>query len=413
MQIEIISIGDELLIGQTVNTNAAWIGDQLLSIGTQPTWITTIGDRPEHIEQALKIAESRAQIILVTGGLGPTHDDVTKDVIARYFHANLVMNKEALARIQERFRKRGIALSDVNRAQALVPDKAEVITNEIGTAPGLKLTRDGKIFYVMPGVPKEMKMMMQKSILPEIHRLLDGQVIKKKILYTTGVAESVLFKKLGDIREIERYTSVAFLPDLNGVKIRLLVQAQSEKDADDAIRKAESLIRPKIENYIFSDTTDKLEEVIADLLQKSGKTVSVAESCTGGLIANRLTNISGSSHYFERGVVSYSNQAKIEILGVPSALIEEKGAVSAEVAKAMAEGVRKLAKTDLGISTTGIAGPTGGTKEKPVGLVYIGYSDERETIVERYVFTNDRLANKYRFSQAALNLLREKIQGIK
>ncbi len=409
MDIEIISIGDELLIGQTVNSNAAWMGEQLLSIGAEVTWITTVGDRVEYIEQALRIAETRAQIVLVTGGLGPTHDDITKKVICQYFKSKLVLNESVLAAIKERLQRRGIPLSESNRQQALVPENAGVIPNEIGTAPGLKFSRNGKVIYVMPGVPREMQLMMVNYILPEISSMLNGQVVKKKILFTTGIAESVLFEKLGDIEAIEQYASIAFLPGLDGVKIRLLVKAKSESEAEERLQKAERLVRQNIEPYIYADDDVLIEKVIGDLLTEKKRTVAVAESCTGGLIANRLTNVSGSSLYFERGVVSYSNQAKIDLLGVPADLIEKYGAVSAEVAKAMAKGVRERANTNYGISTTGIAGPTGGSKEKPVGLVFIGYSDKNKTIYERHIFTRDRLANKYRFSQAALNLLRREI----
>lgn len=412
MSTEIISIGDELLIGQTVNTNASWMGEQLLKAGIRVDWVTTVGDSAAHIEQALQIAETRAKVVLLTGGLGPTHDDITKKVICQFFDSKMILHEQVLEHIKARFKTRGIAMSQVNRDQALVPEKAKVIFNDNGTAPGMLLERNGVTFYVMPGVPREMKAIMERSVIPQLKEKFAERAIFFKMFCTTGVAESTLFQKIGDINEIEKYAKLAFLPSPSGVKMRLMAERQTQQEAQAALKKAESLLRKNIESFIYAIDNCSLEQVVASILTKQGKTLAVAESCTGGLLANKLTNISGSSTFFDRGIVSYSNQAKTETLGVPEYLIAEHGAVSEQVAKAMAEGVRKIAGTDYGLSTTGIAGPTGGTPEKPVGLVFIGYSDKYETIGQRFNFISDRAGNKERAVAAALNLLRKKMGGI-
>ena len=409
MRVEIISVGDELLIGQTMNTNAGWMGEQLLNIGVHVDWVTTVGDSKERLRQAVQIAESRADVILVTGGLGPTHDDVTKLVLTAYFASTLVLNKDILQEVKERFRKRGFKMAKVNEEQALVPDKAKLITNALGTAPGLIFEKGSKTFYVMPGVPREMKSMMRDTVLPQLKGQLDGEAIRVKKLMTTGIPESTLFERLDNLAEIEQYAQVAFLPNLFGVKIRLMARADNDTEAEYKLAHAEKLVRDKINRDIFADKDISLEEAIAELLVHRRETLAVAESCTGGMISNRLTNIPGSSQFYERGIISYSNKAKIEILRVPEALILQHGAVSPQVALSMARGVRKLAGTNYGLSVTGIAGPSGGTPEKPVGLVFIGFADENESTFEKHTFANDRIGNKQRSVQAALNLLRKKI----
>ena len=412
MRVEIISVGDELLIGQVINTNAAWMGEQLLNAGVQPNWITTVGDHEKRIAEVLHVAQSRADVVLLTGGLGPTHDDVTKKVLCQHFDCELVLDNSTLEHIKALFRHRGIPMSKVNEAQALIPDKAEVIFNDRGTAPGLRLRQDGKVVYVMPGVPFEMKSMMQRVILPEIQELAGSRRIATRVLCTIGIAESSLFEKLGDIAAIEKFVKMAFLPSPGGIRIRLTAEAEDAGTAKSALNSAEMLIREKANAYIFADEDITLEEAIARILIAEKKTIAIAESCTGGLISHKLTNISGSSNYLDRAVISYSNIAKTEELEVPAELLEMHGAVSAEAACAMAEGVRRVARTDIGISTTGIAGPTGGSDEKPVGLVYIAVAVFAGTVWERHQFTGDRLTNKERFAYSALNLLRKRLLGI-
>jgi len=410
MRVEIISIGDELLLGQTVNTNASWIGEKLLNIGIQVEWITTVGDTYQNLRQALQIAEKRADSIIVTGGLGPTHDDITKPVVVDYFSSNLVMNQEILTTIRERFAKRGYDMAKVNEDQARVPDNAKLVENKLGTAPGMIFQKSNKTFYILPGVPREMKGMMNRVVIPDLQSRKGRETIKIKTLMTTGVPESILFEKLDNLSDIEKQARVAFLPSLMGVKIRLTARGGDEKIAENRLERAEKLVRQKINREIYADKVVSLEETIAQLLSSRDETVAVAESCTGGLISNQLTNIPGSSTFFERGIVAYSNEAKMTLLGVDPQLLNRHGAVSEPVARAMAVGVRNLAKTTYGISVTGIAGPGGGTAEKPVGLVYVGFADVEKTLCEKHTFANDRIGNKMRSLQAALNLLRKQIE---
>ncbi|MBN1466564.1 competence/damage-inducible protein A [candidate division KSB1 bacterium] len=407
MRVEIISVGDELLIGQTINTNASWIGEQLLNIGLMVEWVTIVGDSAEDLHLALRTAAARADVVLITGGLGPTHDDITKTVVADYFGAALILNEEVLEQVKERFRKRGLPMAKVNEGQALVPAGAEVIKNVNGTAPGMVFHRAEQLFYVMPGVPHEMKAMMTNAVLPQLKRQLHGSAIRVKKLMTTGVPESVLFERLDSLAEIEKYARVAFLPDLFGVKLRLMARGEDEAVAAANLSRAEKMVREKIGGDIYAENDLSLEEAIAASLVERGETIAVAESCTGGMIADRLTNIPGSSQFFTGAIVAYSNKLKIDVLRVPAALIEEHGAVSSEVAGAMAEGVRRVAQVDYGLAVTGIAGPTGGSIEKPVGLVFIGYADKDRCVTEKYTFADDRIGNKKRSTQAALNLVRK------
>jgi nicotinamide-nucleotide amidase len=412
MRVEIICIGDELLIGQTVNTNAAWMGEQLVNIGVQPEWTTAVGDSRENMLAALRIAESRADEVLITGGLGPTHDDITKQVVTDYFGGTLVLNREILDNIRERFRRRGIEMAKVNEEQALVPDNAKIMENVKGTAPGMIFRRNGKSFFVMPGVPFEMKDMMSRYVLPELKERLGGRTIRIRNFMTTGIAESTLFAQLDNLPEILKLAQVAFLPSLFGVKIRLMATAESAGAAVDLLQRGEVMVKEKIGGSIYAEDDVPLEVAVARLLVERKATLSVAESCTGGMVSNLLTNIPGSSNFFERGLITYSNRAKIELLGVSPQMIEQHGAVSAETAVAMAEGVRRVAGTDYCISVTGIAGPDGGTAEKPVGLVFVACADKNGSICERHLFANDRIGNKQRSTTAVLNLLRKTILGL-
>ena len=411
MIVEIISIGDELLIGQTLNTNASWLGKQLLEIGAIAKRVTTIGDDQECIKNAWQAAADRANVIITTGGLGPTHDDVTIKAACDFFASDLIINHEVLENIKTRFQKRGIPLSKINKDQALVPAKAEIILNEQGTAPCLKFVKEERLFYILPGVPHEMMGIMISSVLPELKKELKDSFLEKKTFSTTGIAESILAERL-DLRLLETIAEVAFLPNPHGVKLRIICQADNREKARENLEKATRHIRERAARFIYAEEDISLENVLAKWFVENNKTIAVAESCTGGLIAHRFTNIPGSSKFFERGVVTYSNESKMDILNVPAEYIEEFGAVSAKVAEAMAEGIRKTAGTDFGISATGIAGPDGGTENKPVGLFFTGFSSENETVSERFVFADQRIINKERFSQAALDLLWRKIYNI-
>ncbi|RPI02279.1 MAG: competence/damage-inducible protein A [Calditrichaeota bacterium] len=410
--VEIISIGDELLIGQTINSNAAWMGERLLEIGIHLNWVTTVGDDRDRILQALRIAESRADVILVTGGLGPTHDDITKHVLCEHYGAKLVFNQQIYDQVFERFQKRGITMAKVNADQAMVPDIAHIMPNKLGTAPGMMFRKGPKCCYVMPGVPFEMKAMMIDQVLPELKSASGSSTILVHHFMTTGVAESTLFEMLDNLPAIQQSVDVAFLPSLFGVKLRLMAKAESPAAAEKRLAEGVTRVREKVGKFIYADEDRSLEAIVAELLTHRQETVAVAESCTGGMVANMLTNIPGSSHFFNRGIVCYSNQSKIELLNVPESMILQHGAVSSAVALAMAKGMRQMAQTDYGLALTGIAGPDGGTAEKPVGLVFIACADHQGAVYERHQFANDRLGNKQRAAQAALNLLRKKILEI-
>lgn len=414
MKAYLISIGDELLIGQTINTNAAYIGSALSDLSIEVIETSVVGDNLDSIISELQKASSLVDLIVITGGLGPTHDDVTRSAIVKYFNTELVQNNEVLDDIQTFFSKRGRTVTELNASQALVPKIAIPIRNKRGTAPGMWIEHKGKIYVVMPGVPYEMKGMMEDFVIPKLSEMTkgNGSVIKKLILQTTGIPESTLFERLGNLDELLLGAKMAFLPNQYGVKLRITVTEKDDQIAASRLNEIEQKIRTKVGRYIYARGEETLEEVIGKILSDRGLTIAVAESCTGGEICTRITNVSGSSKYFERGIVTYSNAAKVELLKVNEDTLAEHGAVSSEVAMQMAEGVRAVSGTDIGISTTGILGPTGATTNKPVGLVYIGYCDEKVCTARKFLFGNDRILNKQRATQAALEMLRRQLLGI-
>lgn len=406
MTAEIIAIGDELLIGQVVNTNASWLGEQLGRAGVPVRFMTTVGDNGEDIRAALQHALTRADFIIATGGLGPTHDDITKKVVTEFFEAGpLVRDDRVLAHIKNIFTRRNIPMSPVNEDQALVPRGAQVLWNANGTAPGLLFEKNGKHCAVMPGVPFEMKSMTTAELLPFLQAHAGGQIIRHRTIKTFGIAESSLAEKLAPIAVIEEYCKLAFLPSYYGVKLRLSASGRAHDEVEQRIAAAEKIIHAKAGRYVYGYEDDSLEEVVGRKLQERKATLALAESCTGGLLAHRLTNVSGSSEYFLRGYVTYSNAAKIELLGVPEEIIAQHGAVSEPCALAMAAGAKKMSNSDYAVAITGIAGPSGGTPEKPVGTVWIALATPRRVSAKHFLFMNDRLVNKERFAQAALAML--------
>jgi nicotinamide-nucleotide amidase len=414
MNAYIISIGDELLIGQTTNTNAVFIGEKLSEININVIKIVAVADNEESIMDEFKLGIEKSDLVIVTGGLGPTHDDITRACVVNFFDTELVENEEVLENINMLFSKRNRELTEVNRAQALVPKISEPIKNMHGTAPGMWIEKNNKIFIIMPGVPYEMKAMMNNFILPKLSGLLkeSGIVIKRSILQTTGIAESTLSERLGDLDEMLGGAKLAFLPSIVGVKLRITVEAEDEETAKNRLVEIEQKLRTKVGRFIYGKDEETLEEVIGRLLIERDMKISTAESCTGGLIASTLTNISGSSAYFERGIVCYTNASKVEILRVDEDTLAKQGAVSMEVAMQMADGVKSTSGSDIGIAVTGIMGPTGATTDKPVGLVYIGYCDEKVCTAKKFSFGNERLLNKQRTMQAALNMVRKQLLGI-
>jgi nicotinamide-nucleotide amidase len=415
MNAEIISIGDELLIGQVINTNQAFIAEQLNRVGISVQRMTTVGDVEAEILDSFQQAFDHADVVTVTGGLGPTHDDVTRAAVCKFMNTDLIVDRQALENIRQLFARRGYPITAVNEDQARVPRGCTVIQNAVGTAPGYFFERENKYFIVMPGVPFEMKAMMENFVVPFFSKNASGLIIRHRTLKTTGIPESFLAERLGKIDELIPPTSgvtLAFLPSPMGVRLRITAKARSADNVERLIQNVEHKLRAKAGKYIYGVDEEELEQVVGRLLTERKLTIAVAESCTGGLIADRLTDVSGSSNYFERGFITYSNESKISELGVPRSLIEQHGAVSREVAEAMALGVRTTSNVDLGMSTTGIAGPTGGTPEKPVGLVWIGYSDKQETLAVKFHFGDDRRRVKERASQAALELLRRRLLKI-
>jgi len=403
MRVEIITIGDEILYGHTVDTNSAHIGRRLAEIGVELEWITSVGDAPDRIRRAFETAAERSDAVIVTGGLGPTHDDVTRDVFSTFCGRELVPDEAILEQIRERFRRRGMEMPESNRSQAMIVEGASIIENKWGTAPGTHLEQDGVHFFLLPGVPREMEGMMAEYVLPALAQRTAGRIIRHLTLRTTGVSESALYDRLS---EIEGLDALAFLPGLSGVDMRITVREEDEKAAQRKVEAMAEAIRARVGEHIYTTGDEALEEIIGRELKRRGWRIAVAESCTGGLIGARLTNVSGSSAYFDRSLVTYSNESKIELLGIPAVTIEQYGAVSDQTARAMAEGVRGRAGVEVGLSVTGIAGPTGGTPEKPVGQVYIGLSTPAETTVREFRFTGNRATNRERTAQAALEMVR-------
>ncbi|MBI4391210.1 MAG: competence/damage-inducible protein A [candidate division NC10 bacterium] len=413
MNAEILTVGTELLLGQIVDTNAAFVAERLAEAGIDVYCKTTVGDNAARIEAALRQALGRAQVVLCTGGLGPTEDDLTRDVVAAVTGRPLRLDPAVLAQIQARFARRGIPMPKSNERQAQVPEGAEVLENPRGTAPGLllRLPPDRTVILV-PGVPAEMRPMVTEMVLPRLREAygLRGR-IRSRVLRTVGVSESRVNELLGDLWE-ERNPTIALLARSGEIHVRITAKAETEEELARLLDAREAQVRERLGDILFGRDEEGLEVVVGRLLTERGLSLAVAESCTGGLLAHRITNVPGSSAYFERGAVTYSNRAKTALLGVPDELIAAKGAVSAEVAAAMAEGMRERAGTDLAVAVTGIAGPGGGTAEKPVGLTYVALAHASGVEAHEFRFFTDRDLNKQRAAQTALDLVRRHLLGL-
>lgn len=412
MKSEIITIGDELLIGQVINTNQAYIAERLNSIGVHVQRMITVGDDMQEILDAYDAAWRRNDVVIVTGGLGPTHDDITKNAVCKFFDSDLIQNDEIRKHVEVLIKKWNRQWSDSYEEQTLFPRKAKLIPNPVGTAGGMLFEENNKYFFVLPGVPYEMKEMIDRTITPFLSTKVTNSVIRHLTLRTSGIPESMLANQLGDIDALLQGAKLAFLPSTTGVRMRITAHGNDEASADKLVSEVEQRIKAKVQKYIYGADEEELEDAVGKILTERKLTLAIAESCTGGLIADKITDVSGSSNYFERGVITYSNQSKVELSEVPEELIKQHGAVSKEVAEAMASGVRRIAKTDIGISTTGIAGPTGATTEKPAGLVWVGYSDADSTFAMRFQLGDHRRRVKERAAQAALELLRRKLLKI-
>jgi competence/damage-inducible protein CinA-like protein len=416
MRAVVVTVGDEILLGQVLNTNASYLSAGLFSIGIPVDRMITVPDNEKEILKEFRSAFKNYDVIVVTGGLGPTHDDITKKCISKFFKSGLILNKSVFRQIKEMFKRRKIRMPAINIEQAKIPKISKALPNKAGTAPGILIEKDKKIFCALPGVPAEMKYISENSLYPYLKKKAKGKtkIIKYRTLHTIGIAESALYKKIGDIAKIETKkkgveTKIAFLPANFEVRIRVTVFADSERLANKAIDAAAQKLKAKAGKYIYSYDGSPVEKVVGEMLIKKRLTLSVAESCTGGLIASKMTDIPGISLNFLDSIISYSNEAKIKLLGVKKDTLKKYGAVSKQTALEMAEGARKSPDADIGLSTTGIAGPDGGTKKKPVGLVWIGYSDKQNSFAKDFYFTRDRLRNKEMMSKMALEILRRRL----
>ncbi|MDC1516519.1 competence/damage-inducible protein A [Cyclobacteriaceae bacterium] len=404
---EIISIGDELLYGQTLDTNAHWISHKLDEYNIKVFQRTTIGDDAEQILNAIATAAERVDIVLITGGLGPTKDDLTKPLLAKYFGVGMVHHEEVLRDITLLFAKASREVTALNAQQAELPANCEKITNPVGTAPGMWFYEKNTVFVAMPGVPYEMKSIMTQGILPKLHKMFSKGVLHHHIIKTIGITESSLSDFIEDWElNLPKHIKLAYLPTKGQVKLRLTGSGDDLNTLRQEIEVLQKAIMPKIAKYVYGFGTDQLEGVIGQLLNKNNLTLATAESCTGGYLAHMITSVAGSSRYFKGSVIAYSNEVKIAQLGVSRQDLEEQGAVSEEVAKAMAEGIRKELNTDISIAITGIAGPDGGTIEKPVGTVWIAYSDKQKTLAKKFNFSRDRTFIVHWSALAALNMIR-------
>ena len=410
---EIISIGDELLIGQTINTNAGWMGEQLALIGVRAKRVLTISDDRTEILNAL--AAATCDVVLITGGLGPTKDDITKYTLCEFFGTRLVRNKEAEARVREIFMKLGRHpkdILDVNLAQADLPESCSVLPNERGTASGMWFERDGRVFVSMPGVPYEMRAIMRSGVLPRVQELFRPPTIVHRTILTTGLGESMLAKRIADWEDSLSAEGIklAYLPSPGIVKLRLSTYAEADGPAatERVDRKAREL-SVLIPELIYGEGEDRLQQVVGRLLKERGQTLSLAESCTGGYVSHLITSIPGSSAYFTGGVVSYHNAVKMEELGIPSDMLELNGAVSQPVVEQMASGVRSALRTDWSVAYSGVAGPDGGTPEKPVGTVWIAVAGPDGVRSKLVNFPGTRDLVIERSALAGLNMLRKRL----
>ena len=397
----VISIGDELLIGQTINTNAGWMGAVLNRNGVELTEVLTISDDEIAIKDAFVYAQAKANLVLITGGLGPTKDDITKRVFADYFNVPLVENKKALENVEGFFKRYNREMLEINKFQALVPEGCEMLLNKAGTAPGMWMEHKNVVFVSMPGVPSEMKYLMEHEVLPKIKKRFELPVIVHQTMMTQGIGESYIAEEISDIEDaLPNHIKLAYLPSPGIVKLRLSGRGKEEAPLMKEIDALFNAIESRIKKHVFSKTEAQLQEILSKVLKGKKRTVSTAESLTSGALAARITSVPGASEYFKGSVVAYSNAVKINQLGVSVDSIELKGEVSKEVVEQMAIGAKGIFGTDYAVATSGIAGPDGGTEEKPVGTVWIAIAGPKGVVSEQFQMGKgrDRVVEKTIFS---------------
>ena len=410
MKAEIITIGDEILIGQIVDTNSAWMAEQFNLNGIEIYQITSVHDDHNHILEAIKKAEEKVDLVVLTGGLGPTKDDITKNVLCEYFKTQLVFHDATFEHIKQRFVNRNIDINQLNKDQALVPESCTVLHNEAGTAPGLWFEKNDTIFVSMPGVPFEMKYLVEHEILPRLRESGKTKAIYHKTVLTQGLPESMLADKIEKWESaLPKHIKLAYLPNPMSVRLRLSATGQSKASLKNDVELEVQKLLQLIPDNVFGYNTETMAEVIGRILKEKNKSLAVAESCTGGYISHLITSIAGSSEFYNGSLTAYSNAIKENVLGVNAKTLEDFGAVSEQVAKEMVLGVKQIMKSDYAISTTGIAGPSGGTEEKPVGTVWIAIASENKVFAKKFVFGNNRERNIVRSSQTALQILRRVI----
>src|SRR5215212_3735786 len=400
---EIIAIGSELLTPDRTDTNSLWLTEKLNSIGIEVKLKTIVGDDDARLEEAIRDALRRSSIVITTGGLGPTEDDITRKIAARAMNRRLIFNEKVLEEIRQRFQSFGRTMPEINSRQAMIIEGAEVLKNPNGSAPGMYIEHDNRSVVLLPGPPRELKPMFENLVQPKLISKAGDVRVVRRVLRVSGLGESAVDERIAPVYTQYKNPQTTILFNRSEIEIHLTAQAKTERDAELLLDGLAGQIEERLGHSIFAFRGETMEEVVGLRLAVAGFTLAVAESCTGGLISQRLTEVPGSSVYFMEGVVAYSNDAKTRTLDVDAELIEAHGAVSAEVAEAMAEGVRRRADTDFGLSATGIAGPTGGSAEKPVGLVYIALSDDAHTEHRKLMLPGDRHLIRWRASQAALD----------
>jgi nicotinamide-nucleotide amidase len=412
MKVAILTVGDEILIGQVVDTNSAWMGKTLNLSGARVERIVSVGDTREAIFDGLKEALRGTDVVLMTGGLGPTKDDITKKCLAEFFGVEMVFHQETYERIVKMFEVWGRPINEAHRLQCFMPANAEILTNRMGTAPGMWFEYRNQVVISMPGVPYEMQYLMDNEVLPRLKNHFPGQPIAHRTILTVGEGESQIAEKLEDFEDsLPENFKLAYLPNLGQVRLRLTGTGLDAAELDKVLDERAQIIVDRLDNIIFGYGEDTLEAAVGRLLQERGLTLATAESCTGGYLAHRITSVPGSSNYFLGSVISYANEVKMQVLGVPSEVLETEGAVSEATVQHMAEGLLKVIPASIGISISGIAGPGGGSDTKPVGLVWMGISDGKTTKTFNIRAGKDREKNIQYFGVHALNLIRRFLLG--
>lgn len=411
MRAAVLTIGTEVLIGDIVNTNATYIASKLTELGYYTEEILTIADDRQAINAALVRLFNDYDVVICSGGLGPTSDDITVSVLASFFHSKMIFSEIVYAQIAKMFQQRNWKVTETNRLQAMVPDNAMILQNELGTAPGLLFRRGGKVLVALPGVPFEMKRLMNDQVVPYLLSGFGLNPVLRKYYMFTGIGESDLSDRLRDFEaELKRdRTEIAYLPSPGIIKLRLTLSQRNREEAERMIHGYSERLYALVPECLYSVNGETLPQAVSLMLKKAGKTLAVAESCTGGYIAHLMTSIPGASEWFRGGVTAYSNEVKMVLLDVRKEEIEKSGAVSSGVAEQMAAGARKQLGSDFAIGITGIAGPDGGSEQKPVGTVWVAVADENSVISQHFLFGNSRERNIIRASFAALNLLRKKM----